>query len=147
MAAGRAGAAARKTKQEKLLAELREAKAAIRSDVGMVATPPAESVPVVPTERAERRLNHTDLPAADRHKYPTDTADWTPWLIKGLGLAGMAALFRFAAGNTAVRMASSRSSPSVGTGTVAVSSQAKHTSPLQENAKQLKASPDPFYME
>ena len=76
-AAGRAGAAARRARQESLLAELRAAKAAIAE----AAMPVAD---VVVAKRQEQ-------PVAKQQPMPAPAtnvkADWTPLILVGAGLA------------------------------------------------------------
>ena len=77
-AAGRAGAAARKAKQDKLLAQLREEKERARA-----ATPPplgAATVEPVEPQVAERR-----------HDTTSAESDWTPLIVGAVAVAGVAA--------------------------------------------------------
>jgi hypothetical protein len=74
VAAGKAGAAARKAKQERILAEMREAKSAL-------AAPPP---PQLSSEEAP--------PQSDKGKRTAPTAadlKWTPWIAGVLALAGI----------------------------------------------------------
>ena len=91
VAAGRAGAAARKAKQESLLEELRAAKQSLQTEaVAEAATPVAD---VVPKEQPV-----ADVPSQQPMPAPRDPvvalqhvkADWTPWiLLVGAGLAAL----------------------------------------------------------
>lgn len=80
MAAGRAGAAARKAKQERLLEQLRTAKDSFRPPVSAadVSIPPKEAVSKEPSRSG----------AAHNH----GLTDWTPWII-GACLTGGALMF------------------------------------------------------
>lgn len=74
--AGKAGAAARKANQQKLLDELREKKAALKSDVTGVAEP-------------RERLGE---PTRDAYSHGIRSngithTEWTIWIVGGLGLA------------------------------------------------------------
>ena len=81
VAAGRAGAAARKAKQERLLKELRAAKRSLQPDaVADAATPVADVVPKEQPFAKQQPL----LAPADPVK-----ADWTPWILVGAGLAAL----------------------------------------------------------
>ena len=85
VAAGRAGAAARKAKQESLLEELRAAKQSLQTEaVAEAATPVAD---VVPKEQPVAKQQPMPAPVD-----PGDPvkADWTPWiLLVGAGLAAL----------------------------------------------------------
>ena len=84
VAAGRAGAAARRVRQESLLAELRAAKEAINPRSEAVAT---RSVAATLAEQQQPVAKQQPMhaPAADVK------ADWTPWLL--FGGAGLAVLY------------------------------------------------------
>ena len=83
MAAGRAGAAARKAKQERLLQELRAAKEAIApAATGSPGSVADEAV----TETTSRRVKPIPAPVADTKCQATD---WTPWILVGAGLAAL----------------------------------------------------------
>ena len=83
MAAGRAGAAARKAKQERLLQELRAAKEAIApAATGSPGSVADEAV----TETTSRRVKPMPAPVADTKCQATD---WTPWILVGAGLAAL----------------------------------------------------------
>lgn len=99
-AAGRAGAAARKAKQERLLEELRAAKEAIAP----AATPVADGAvakqqeqPVTGTTRSASRVNQQRHSVSSAPADPGDparsaaeaAADWTPWILVGAGLAAL----------------------------------------------------------
>ena len=85
VAAGRAGAAARKAKQESLLEELRAAKQSLQTEaVAEAATPVAD---VVPKEQPVAKQQ--PMPAPGDPGDPVK-ADWTPWiLLVGAGLAAL----------------------------------------------------------
>ena len=84
VAAGRAEAAARRVRQESLLAELRAAKVAINPRSEAVAT---RSVAATPAEQQQPVAKQQPMhaPAADVK------ADWTTWLL--FGGAGLAVLY------------------------------------------------------
>ena len=94
VAAGRAGAAARKAKQESLLEELRAAKQSLQTEaVAEAATPVAD---VVVAKQQEQPV--ADVPSQQPMPAPGDPvvalqhvkADWTPWiLLVGAGLAAL----------------------------------------------------------
>ena len=88
VAAGRAGAAARKAKQESLLEELRAAKQSLQPEaVAETATPVAD---VVVAKQQEQPV--ADVPSQQPMPAPGDPvkADWTPWiLLVGAGLAAL----------------------------------------------------------
>ena len=118
--AGRAGAAARKAKQEERLEQLRVAKESFRPPAGdgtSANIPPKEAAAVSADKRPERREGLTN---------------WTPWVV-GACLAGGALVF--------LRNAQTRSPASVAA--APVDSAPKQPAP---GAKQLKTR-DPFYME
>ena len=85
VAAGRAGAAARKAKQESLLEELSAAKQSLQTEaVAEAATPVAD---VVPKEQPVAKQQ--PMPAPGDPGDPVK-ADWTPWiLLVGAGLAAL----------------------------------------------------------
>ena len=80
VAAGRAGAVARRARQESLLAELRAAKEAVNQSEAAAVLVEQQQQPV-----AAQHPMHA--PAADVK------ADWTPWLL--FGGAGLAVLYVF----------------------------------------------------
>ena len=93
VAAGRAGAAARKAKQERLLEELRAAKQSLQPEaVAETATPVAD---VVVAKQQEQPV--ADVPSQQPMPAPADPvvalqhvqADWTPWILVGAGLAAL----------------------------------------------------------
>ena len=88
MAAGRAGAAARKAKHEKLLAQLREVKDNIREPVidGVSKATDAGRVPAAQASSASLQVVDTTghLESAGAAKTGTMT-DWTPWVAGGIG--------------------------------------------------------------
>ena len=84
VAAGRNGAAARRVRQESLLAELRAAKQAINPRSEAVAT---RSVAATPMEQQQPVVKQRPM-----HAPPADVkADLTPWLL--FGGAGLAVLY------------------------------------------------------
>ena len=93
VAAGRAGAAARKAKQESLLEELRAAKQSLQPEaVAETATPVAD---VVVAKQQEQPV--ADVPSQQPKPAPADPvvalqhvkSDWTPWILVGAGLAAL----------------------------------------------------------
>ena len=88
VAAGRAGAAARKAKQESLLEELRAAKQSLQTEaVAEAATPVAD---VVPKEQPVAKQQPMPAPGDPVVALQHVKADWTPWiLLVGAGLAAL----------------------------------------------------------
>ena len=84
VAAGRAGAAALKAKQERLLQELRAAKEAIAP----TATPVADEA-VTDTETTSRRVKQQAVPADPVVALQHVKTNWTPWILFGAGLAAL----------------------------------------------------------
>ena len=84
-AAGRAGAAARKTKQERLLEELRTAKEAIAP----AATPVADEAPKEQPVTQSVKQQPMPAPADPACSAAEAAADWTPWILVGAGLAAL----------------------------------------------------------
>ena len=85
IAAGRAGAAARRAKQQALLEELRAAKHSLQPEAE-AATPVADVVVADGTSQQEQpvvKQQPMPAPAADVK------ADWTPWILVGAGLAAL----------------------------------------------------------
>ena len=80
-AAGRAGAAARKAKQDKLLAQLREAKERARA----ATPPPLGAATVEPVEPTKPQV------AERRHDTTSASSDWTPLIVGAVAVAGVAA--------------------------------------------------------
>ena len=121
VAAGCAGAAARKAKQEEqLLEQLRAAKESFCAPAPPANIPPKEADQVV--SQPERREGLTN---------------WTPWIV-GACLTGRALVF--------LRNTQKRSPASVEAGPVDSAPKQPVDKPPQPD-RQLKASPDPFYME
>ena len=121
VAAGRAGAAARKAKQERLLEQLRAAKESFR--------PPAGEASIPPTEADSKDQEHTDKRPEHNREGLTN---WTPWLI-GACLTGGALMFLPRLRATQMPQAAQTSG-----GTAA--------GPIDTAPEQLEANPDPFYM-
>ena len=88
VAAGRAGAAARKAKQESLLEELRAAKQSLQTEaIAEAATPVAD---VVPKEQPVAKQQPMPTPGDPVVALQHVKADWTPWiLLVGAGLAAL----------------------------------------------------------
>ena len=118
--AGRAGAAARKAKQERVLEELRAAKASLKhSDTSHAAT--------------NRHDEPTPKPA-QRH----DTSPWTSLIIGGAGLAAIGYMLNMRANRHKTRSVVTQSAEKV------ASADAQQQLP---DTPQLKVSTDPFYMQ
>lgn len=114
--AGRKGAAARKAKQEKLLAELRETKASL--------------VPkVVALSPGPKGISTGEPPQHDV------TTNWTPWVVGGVALAGTVYLLH-CRGATTMPLAIGRSTMQ----------QPPRPSKPSATTQQLNVSADPFYM-
>ena len=85
VAAGRAGAAARRARQESLLAELRAAKEAIAPAATPVADEAVTQTRSVSCEATKQQPMPAPVDPGDHVK-----ADWTPWiLLVGAGLAAL----------------------------------------------------------
>ena len=129
VAAGHAGAAARKAKQEeRLLEQLRAAKESLRppaSDGRSTNIPPKEA-------DQEQAVSADKRPEHNRE----GLTNWTPWIV-GACLRGGALMF--------LRNTQTRSHASVAAGPI--DSALKQPVGKLPGAKQLKTSPDPFYME
>ena len=122
VAARRAGAAARKANQEeRLLEQLRAAKESFRPPAGEASIPPKEA------DSKDQEHNREGL------------TNWTPWII-GACLTGWVLMFLR---NTQIQQ--TRSPASVAAGPV--DSAPKQPVDKPPGAKQLEASPGPFYME
>ena len=98
-AAGRAGAAARKAKQEKILDELRNAKAAMREQSDVATTAASANAmqgnsKEVPSVKPYEDAVHQPKPSAvAKSNSPPD--DWTPYIFAGLvALGGLALVIR-----------------------------------------------------
>ena len=125
MAAGRAGAAARKAKQERLLEQLWGAKEPFRPPAGdgtSANIPPKEADHEQAVSRPERREGLTN---------------WTPWIV-GACLTGGALVF--------LRNAQTGSPASVAAGPVDSAPKQPVDKPPRPD-RQLKTGSDPFYME
>ena len=140
VAAGRAGAAARKAKQERLLEELRAAKEAIAP----AATPVADEAPKEqPVTGTTCRVEQQPMPA------PADPvvalqhvkADWTPWILVGAGLAALC-VWR----SPLVKLTERQQKQQHPDAARSASSGASQPPPTPRCAQHLKVSDDPFYM-
>lgn len=151
-AAGRAGAAARKAKQERLLEELRAAKEAIAP----AATPVADGAvakqqeqPVTGTTRSANQQRHSVSSAPADPGDPAlraaeAAADWTPWILVGAGLAALCVLRLPLVKQTVsgARQQKQLHPEARSSG----ASQPDGTSTTPRCAQQLKVTDDPFYM-
>ena len=151
VAAGKAGAAARKAKQHKLLAELREVKAAMSSSAICEPEPRAHQEPICET----RTVNKTTEPQAlSTRTCPSDTTcqattpDWTPWIVGGIGLAaGLTWYTSCSYGNAIACRGAVLQRTSVRPAMPTQPAQSVCDTTCQANANpQLKPS-DPFHME
>ena len=144
-AAGRAGAAARKAKQERLLEELRTGKEAIAP----AATPVADEAPKEQPVTQSVKQQPMPAPADPACSAAEAAADWTPWILVG---AGLAALCVYVSRSPLVKLTELRHEqqhPEAAPRRSLASSGAsqpdlRSTTPLA--AQQLKAH-DPFHME
>ena len=128
--AGRAGAAARKAKQqERLLEQLRTAKESFRPPPPNSPTPPIAAPANIPPKEADQ--------AVSRPERREGLTNWTPWIV-GACLTGGALVF--------LRNAKTRSPASVAAGPVDSAPKQPVDKPPRPD-RQLKASPEPFYME
>ena len=136
VSAGRAGAAARNAKQQKLLDELRETKAALAPLTEREAAR-APTTTVVLKETADPEVAVSS--DSQSHTAAART-DWIPRIVGGLGLAGVVWFLHgncFAIPSSGVAAPPKASAPSPA-GTAAKQPVA---------SKQLETSSDPFYME
>ena len=118
-AAGRAGAAARKAKQERLFEELRAAKESVKQQ---------QDAPVVP-------VVHDHIEGRKPVSETGSVAKWTPWII---GVAGLMGAYIF------IYQHQPQKAPQR-----VVNDQAIAFKPLSSkppSAQQLKVTDDPFYM-
>ena len=134
VAAGRAGAAARKAKQESLLEELRAAKQSLQTEaVAEAATPVAD---VVPKEQP--------MPAPGDPGDPVK-ADWTPWiLLVGAGLAALCVTYM--SRSPLVKLTERQQKQQHPEAHSSGARQPDGTSTTPRGAQQLKVT-DPFHME
>ena len=143
IAAGRAGAAARKAKQESLLEELRAAKQSLQTEaVAEAATPVAD---VVVAKQQEQPVAKQQPMPAPGDPWDPVKADWTPWiLLVGAGLAALCVwrspLVKLTERQQKQQHPEARSSGA----TLARQPDPRSTTP--QCAQQLKV-PDPFHME
>ncbi len=82
-AAGRAGAAARKAKEDKIRIDLRDAKAALKTTSNPSETPAAAARAPPETGESAGEPHHTGTRSRSEAAY----LDWTPWIVGGLGVA------------------------------------------------------------
>lgn len=135
VAAGRAGAAARKAKQEQILAELRRAKESLHS---LAVLEPAAPPELVRSEEASIPPAARAAVIAKQQAESSGQPNWTPWII-GACLVGGALMFLFPR-----NMHANTQLSAVPTGQQ-VKSQASMAA--KRGAQHLKVSPNPFYME
>jgi hypothetical protein len=142
-AAGRAGAAARKAKQERLLEELRAAKEAIAP----AATPVADRAPK--EQPVADVLSQQPMPASAN---PGDSveANWTPWILVGAGLAALCVtymsrspLVKPTVSGADTKCRQKQQHPEARS---SGASQPDGTSTTPRGAQHLKVTNDPFYM-
>ena len=128
VAGGRAGAAARKANQERLLVQLRGAKESFRPPAG-------DGTPAnIPPKEADQEQA---VSADKRSEHNREVTNWTPWIV-GVCLTGGALMF--------LRNTQTRSPASVAAGPVDSAPKQPVDKPPRPD-RQLKTGPDPFYME
>ena len=134
VAAGRAGAAARKTKQEKLLVELREAKTTL-------STRQEQELPMV------KSMAKPSVDLAEKPE-PTDTVyrNWILWAVGGIGIASIA-VFLCQHDSQHDRKDQPVLRHSTPRPQYPVSGGSPNTTKPLESDKQLKKDLNPFYME
>ena len=128
VAAGRADAAARKAKQERLLEQLRGAKESFRPPAG-----DGRPANIPPKEADQEQAVSADK----RPEHNFEVNNWTPWIV-GACLTGGALMF--------LRNTQTRSPASVAAGPVDSAPKQYVDNPPRPD-RQLKTGPDPFYME
>ena len=139
IAAGRAGAAARRAKQQALLEELRAAKHSLQPEA-KAATPVANVVVADGTSQQEQpvvKQQPMPAPAADVK------ADWTPWILVGAGLAPLCVSYMTRSPLVKLKLTEGQQKPQH---PEARSSGTSQPPPTPLCAQHLKA-PDPFHME
>ena len=122
---GRAGAAARKAKQKRLLKQLQAAKESLRPPVS------ASDNDGTSASSSGTGLRIPDRECADTR--PEHNHNWIPWII-GACLAGGSFAYVFAGGN--MRLHASPTSEAAGP-----------APKVQDKSPQSKACPDPHYMQ
>ena len=136
VAAGRAGAAARRTKQLRLLDELREAKAALgRQNSTPVAR--GHEVVAVPAVGTTKDLGHHS--AVGEGPGTTDWNSLAMWVAGGLGFAGVVWLVRSRNGGDGVLKPAARAPGHPASG--------DRSATVSAGVRELKKRSDPFYME
>ena len=141
VAAGRAGAAARRARQESLLAELRAAKEAIAPAATPVADEAVTQSSCEATKQQEQPVTQSvkqqPMPA---HADPGDPvkSDWTPWILVGAGLAALC-VWRSPLAKLTERQQKQQHPEARSLG-------ARQPPPTPRCAQHLKV-PDPFHME
>ena len=137
VAAGRAGATARKAKQERLLEELRAAKEAIAPAATPVADEAPKEQPVTQSVKQQPMPAPADPVVALQHV----KADWTPWILVGAGLAALC-VWR----SPLVKQTERQQKQLHPEAARSASSGASQPPPTPRGAQHLKTS-DPFHME
>ena len=143
VAAGRAGAAARKAKQESLLEELRAAKQSLQTEaVAEAATPVAD---VVPKEQPVAKQQPMPAPGDPVVALQHVKADWTPWiLLVGAGLAALCVTYM--SRSPLVKLTERQQKQQHPEARSSGARQPDGTSTTPRGAQQLKVT-DPFHME
>ena len=143
VAAGRAGAAARKAKQESLLEELRAAKQSLQTEaVAEAATPVADVVVAKQQEQPVAKQQPMPAPGDPVVALQHVKADWTPWiLLVGAGLAALC-VWRSPLVKLTERQQKQQHPEARSSG----ARQPDGTSTTPRGAQQLKVT-DPFHME
>ena len=162
VAAGRAGAAARRARQESLLAELRAAKAAIAP----AATPVADEAVTQSSCEATKQQEQPVTSATERRQQPMPAhadpgdpvkSDWTPWILVGAGLAALCVWHVVPMSRSLTPLVSVKQTvsgtrqqkqlhPETARGASSGARQPDGTSTTPRGAQQLKVT-DPFHME
>ena len=143
VAAGRAGAAARKAKQESLLEELRAAKQSLQTEaVAEAATPVAD---LVPKEQPVAKQQPMPAPGDPVVALQHVKADWTPWiLLVGAGLAALCVTYM--SRSPLVKLTERQQKQQHPEARSSGARQPDGTSTTPRGAQQLKVT-DPFHME
>ena len=158
-AAGRAGAAARKAKQERLLEELRAAKEAIApaatGSPGSAADGAPKEQPVTGTARSASRVKQQRHSVSSAPADPGDparsaaeaAADWTPWILVGAGLAALCVTYMSRSPLVKQTVSGARQQKQLHQEARSSGASQRHAvSPAPRCAQQLKDTDDPFYM-
>ena len=154
VAAGKAGAAARKAKQQKLLDELRQAKAALRPDethatvdIGRCQAEPVQKAHDTASGH-DSASGHDIVQSEPEHSAVPTAHTCFPWIIGGIGFVAVIWVLstqRKAVGDADNRCSSASASPKGGAAAIAGDTAA--TRPHPQTNHHLKQTADPFHME